>query len=64
MRNADWEEVSRSLLRGHPPRATNPRTGGRPTRELAGGHPENWQAAVLFNLDTGGCLSGETSNAA
>ena len=26
------------------PRATNPRTGGRPTRDLAGDQPETWRA--------------------
>ena len=32
-------------------RATNPRTGGRPARELAGDQPENWRAT---NPRTGG----------
>ena len=32
-------------------RATNPKTGGRPTQELAGDQPENWRAT---NPRTGG----------
>ena len=30
-------------------RATNPRTGGRPTRELAGDQPKNWRATEPKN---------------
>ena len=37
------------VLCGDPPRAINPITGGH--------HPEYWQAAILLNLDSDGCLS-------
>ena len=38
--------MSRSLLCGHLPRASNPRTGGRPTRELTGRYILAWTSTV------------------
>ena len=38
------------LLCGHLPRATNPRTGGRPTRALAGTNPSTGRPPYPFNF--------------